>query len=126
MSGAAVVYDGAGLQLSPHFLLLSGRKSSPQWFDATLKSRGVAFLTSAFEGGGLLSQPTLRDRVGPFSVRATLQWLDLLLASLDCYTTFISLHILKPAHMTSALLPINAGGPSRTPGTFPNLLFPPL
>lgn len=64
-----------------------------------LQSGGVAFLTAAFEGGGLLSQPTLRDRVGPFSVRATLQWMDLLLASLDCYTTFIQLSILKPHHM---------------------------
>lgn len=71
-----------------------------------LKSRGVAFLTAAFEGGGLLSQPTLRDRTGPFSVRATLQWMDLLLASLDCYTTFINLHILKPAHLISEWLQI--------------------
>lgn len=84
-------------------VLLSGRKSLPQWFDGMLKSRGGAFLTSGFEGGGLLSQPTLRDRKGPFSVRATLQWMDLLLASLDCYTTFISLHILKPPHMISEL-----------------------
>ncbi|TWW70550.1 DNA-dependent protein kinase catalytic subunit [Takifugu flavidus] len=81
--------------------LLPGRKSLPQWFDGMLKSRGGTFLTSGFEGGGLLSQPTLRDRKGPFSVRATLQWMDLLLASLDCYTTFISLHILKPPHMIS-------------------------
>lgn len=73
-----------------------GKKSPPQWVDGMLKDQGVAFLISRFEGGGLLSQPTLRDLTGPFSVRATLQWMDLLLAALDCYNTFISLHIIKP------------------------------
>lgn len=76
-----------------------GKKSLPQWFESMLESQGVAFLISQFEGGGLLSQPTIRD----FSVRATLQWLDLLLASLDCYNTFINLHIIKPHHMISKL-----------------------
>lgn len=81
-----------------------GEKSLPQWFDTMLKNRGVAFLISQFEGGGLLSQPTLREVMDPFSVRATLQWMDLLLASLDCYTTFINLHIIKPHHMISKKL----------------------
>lgn len=80
-----------------------GKKSLPQWFESMLENQGVAFLTSQFEGGGLLSQPTLRVLMGPFSVRATLQWMDLLLASLDCYTTFINLHIIKPHHMISKL-----------------------
>lgn len=66
-----------------------------------LKDHGTDFLVSQFEGGGLLSQPTLRDLMGPFSVRATLQWMDLLLAALDCYNTFINLHIMKPHHMLS-------------------------
>uniref|UniRef100_A0A3Q3GYS0 DNA-dependent protein kinase catalytic subunit n=1 Tax=Labrus bergylta TaxID=56723 RepID=A0A3Q3GYS0_9LABR len=70
--------------------LLPGKKSPPQWFDGMLKEEGVGFLISRFEGGGLLSQPTLRDLSGPFSVRAALQWMDLLLAALDCYNTFIS------------------------------------
>uniref|UniRef100_A0A3B4TQG3 DNA-dependent protein kinase catalytic subunit n=1 Tax=Seriola dumerili TaxID=41447 RepID=A0A3B4TQG3_SERDU len=65
--------------------------SPPQWLDGMLKDHGISFLISRFEGGGLLSQPTLRDLTGPFSVRATLQWMDLLLAALDCYNTFISL-----------------------------------
>lgn len=73
-----------------------GKKSPPQWVDGVLKDQGVAFLISRFEGGGLLCQATLRDLTGPFSVRATLQWMDLLLAALDCYNTFISLHIIKP------------------------------
>ena len=54
------------------------------------------FLVARFEGGGLSRQPTLRDLSGPFSVRATLHWMDLLLAALDCYNTFIGLHIVKP------------------------------
>nr|XP_046226723.1 DNA-dependent protein kinase catalytic subunit isoform X2 [Scatophagus argus] len=82
--------------------LLPGKKSPPQWVDAMLKDHGTGFLISRFEGGGLLSQPTLRDLRGPFSVRATLQWMDLLLAALDCYNTFISLHIIKPHHMISS------------------------
>lgn len=81
--------------------LHSGKRSPPQWLDAMLKENGVDFLISRFEGGGLLSQPTLRDLTSPFSVRATLQWMDLLLAVLDCYNTFISLHIIKPPHMLS-------------------------
>ncbi|KAK0144676.1 DNA-dependent protein kinase catalytic subunit [Merluccius polli] len=76
--------------------LLPGKKSPSQWLDALLKERGVAFLIGVFEGGGLMSQPTLRDLSGPFSVRSTLQWMDLLLATLDCYNTFINLHIVKP------------------------------
>uniref|UniRef100_A0A8D3BVD0 DNA-dependent protein kinase catalytic subunit n=1 Tax=Scophthalmus maximus TaxID=52904 RepID=A0A8D3BVD0_SCOMX len=70
--------------------LLPEKQSPPQWLDGMLKDHGVNFLISRFEGGGLLSQPTLRDLTGPFSVRATLQWMDLLLAALDCYNTFIS------------------------------------
>ncbi|KAM4534321.1 DNA-dependent protein kinase catalytic subunit isoform 1-T1 [Odontesthes bonariensis] len=79
--------------------LLPGKKSPPQWLDGMLKDHGIDFLISRFEGGGLLSQPTLRDLTGPFSVRATLQWMDLLLAVLDCYNTFIGLHIIKPQHI---------------------------
>ncbi|XP_070708776.1 DNA-dependent protein kinase catalytic subunit [Pempheris klunzingeri] len=79
--------------------LLPGNTSAPQWVAGMLKDHGIGFLISRFEGGGLLSQPTLRDLTGPFSVRATLQWMDLLLAALDCYNTFISLHIIKPYHM---------------------------
>uniref|UniRef100_A0A3B4ZYV0 DNA-dependent protein kinase catalytic subunit n=1 Tax=Stegastes partitus TaxID=144197 RepID=A0A3B4ZYV0_9TELE len=73
--------------------LLPGKKSPPQWLDGMLKDHGTDFLISRFEGGGLLSQPTLRDLTGPFSVRATLQWMDLLLAVLDCYNTFIGISV---------------------------------
>ncbi|XP_038580578.1 DNA-dependent protein kinase catalytic subunit [Micropterus salmoides] len=82
--------------------LLPGKPSPPQWLEGMLKDHGIGFLISRFEGGGLLSQPTLRDLTGPFSVRATLQWMDVLLAALDCYNTFISLHIIKPHHMLNS------------------------
>uniref|UniRef100_A0A3P8SHR1 DNA-dependent protein kinase catalytic subunit n=1 Tax=Amphiprion percula TaxID=161767 RepID=A0A3P8SHR1_AMPPE len=79
--------------------LLPGKKSPPQWLDGMLKDHGTDFLISRFEGGGVLSQPTLRELTGPFSVRVTLQWMDLLLAVLDCYNTFIGLHIIKPQYI---------------------------
>uniref|UniRef100_A0A3P9A875 DNA-dependent protein kinase catalytic subunit n=1 Tax=Esox lucius TaxID=8010 RepID=A0A3P9A875_ESOLU len=76
--------------------LLPGKRSPSQWLDELLQKHGVGFLISRLEGGGLLTQPTLSDLAGPFTVRATLQWMDLLLAVLDCYNTFIGLHIIKP------------------------------
>ncbi|XP_034415705.1 DNA-dependent protein kinase catalytic subunit [Cyclopterus lumpus] len=82
--------------------LLPGKESPPQWVDGILKDHGKGFLISCLEGGGLLSQPTLGDLTGPFSVRATLQWMDALLAALDCYNTFIHLHIIKPNLMLSS------------------------
>uniref|UniRef100_A0A3Q2PZS8 DNA-dependent protein kinase catalytic subunit n=1 Tax=Fundulus heteroclitus TaxID=8078 RepID=A0A3Q2PZS8_FUNHE len=79
------------MELLYEFIPLLPRKSPPQWLEGMLKDHGVDFLICRIEGGGLLSQPTLRDLTGPFSVRAALQWMDLLLAALDCYNTFISL-----------------------------------
>ncbi|KAM7370115.1 hypothetical protein PAMP_011395 [Pampus punctatissimus] len=91
------------LELFYEFIpLLPEKKSPPQWLEGMLKDHGMGYLISRFEGGGLLSQPTLRDLTGPFSVRATLQWMDLLMAALDCYNTFIKLHIIKPHHMLSS------------------------
>ncbi|XP_029935630.1 DNA-dependent protein kinase catalytic subunit isoform X2 [Myripristis murdjan] len=82
--------------------LLPGNKSPSQWLEVVLEERSMGFLISQFEGGGLLSQSTLRDLLGPFSVRATIQWMDLLLAALDCYNTFISLHIIKPHYILAS------------------------
>lgn len=85
-----------------YFVCLFSENNSPsQWLDAMLKGHGGDFLILRFEGGGLLSQPTLRDLTGPFGVKSTLQWMDLLLAALDCYNTFIGLHIIRPEHMLS-------------------------
>ncbi|XP_029002542.1 DNA-dependent protein kinase catalytic subunit isoform X2 [Betta splendens] len=91
------------LALFYEFIPLLPEHNSPcQWLDAMLKVNGEDFLVLRFEGGGLLSQPTLRDLSGPFGVKATLQWMDLLLAALDCYNTFIRLHIIRPQHMLSS------------------------
>uniref|UniRef100_A0A3P9H2R7 DNA-dependent protein kinase catalytic subunit n=1 Tax=Oryzias latipes TaxID=8090 RepID=A0A3P9H2R7_ORYLA len=87
------------MELLYEFIPLLPKRSPPQWLDGMLKDRGNDLLVLCFEGGGLLSQPTLRDVTSPFSVRATLQWMDMLLAVLDCYNTFISLHIIKPQHI---------------------------
>lgn len=78
------------------FLLLTGKASPAAWLDEQVKQRGPGFLVSCLEGGGLLSQPTLREVEAPFSIRGTLQWMDLLLAALDCYSTFTKLHCMQP------------------------------
>ncbi|KAK2094816.1 hypothetical protein P7K49_026232, partial [Saguinus oedipus] len=70
-------------------------RSPNLWLKDVLKEEGVSFLINIFEGGsycqpsGILAQPTLLHLQGPFSLRATLCWLDLLLAALECYNTFI-------------------------------------
>nr|XP_014345420.1 PREDICTED: DNA-dependent protein kinase catalytic subunit [Latimeria chalumnae] len=84
--------------------LLPGKKSPAAWLDEVLKKQGVSFLIQKFEGGGntddrlsgILSQPTLCDLQEPFSLRAVVQWMDMLLAALDCYNTFIELRMINP------------------------------
>ncbi|XP_028826126.1 DNA-dependent protein kinase catalytic subunit isoform X2 [Denticeps clupeoides] len=79
--------------------LLPGKSLPAQWLEAQLKRHGPGFLISCLEGGGLLSHPTLRDLGGTFTVRATLQWLDMLLAALDCYNTFTGLRLVQPQQL---------------------------
>ncbi|XP_013375655.1 PREDICTED: DNA-dependent protein kinase catalytic subunit isoform X2 [Chinchilla lanigera] len=77
--------------------LLPGNKSPSVWLKDVTKKEDISFLINTFEGGGsscdrpsgILAQPTLFHLQGPFSLRAALQWLDLLLAALECYNTFI-------------------------------------
>ncbi|XP_060054547.1 DNA-dependent protein kinase catalytic subunit-like [Erinaceus europaeus] len=77
--------------------LLPGNKSPSSWLKDTLQKEEASFLINTFEGGGgghdrpsgILAQPTLCHLTGPFSLRATLQWLDMLLAALECYNTFL-------------------------------------
>ncbi|GAA6076648.1 DNA-dependent protein kinase catalytic subunit isoform X1, partial [Tachysurus ichikawai] len=76
--------------------LLPDKTTAAQWIDKQVKNKGQTFLIKRLEGGGLLDQPTLREVEAPFSVRATLQWMDLLLAVLDCYNTFTSLRLMQP------------------------------
>ncbi|XP_061073095.1 DNA-dependent protein kinase catalytic subunit [Conger conger] len=85
--------------------LLPGNKNPTLWLEDLLKQEGEDFLIGIFEGGGspglcgLQAQATIRDLEGPFSLRATLQWMDMLLAALDSYNTFIGLHLIKPQEM---------------------------
>ncbi|XP_063114601.1 DNA-dependent protein kinase catalytic subunit isoform X3 [Cavia porcellus] len=77
--------------------LLPGNKSPSLWLNDVIKKEDISFLINTFEGGGsscdrpsgILAQPTLFHLRGPFSLRAALRWLDLLLAALECYNTFI-------------------------------------
>uniref|UniRef100_A0A8C6A8F9 DNA-dependent protein kinase catalytic subunit n=1 Tax=Marmota marmota marmota TaxID=9994 RepID=A0A8C6A8F9_MARMA len=77
--------------------LLPGNKSPSLWLKDVIKKEDISFLINTFEGGGagcdqlsgILAQPTLLHLRGPFSLRVTLQWMDLFLAALECYNTFI-------------------------------------
>ncbi|XP_058131499.1 DNA-dependent protein kinase catalytic subunit [Dasypus novemcinctus] len=77
--------------------LLPGNKSPSLWLNDIIKKEDISFLINSFEGGGsgrehlsgILAQPTLLHLPGPFSLRAALQWMDMLLAALECYNTFI-------------------------------------
>uniref|UniRef100_A0A8C7C9I1 DNA-dependent protein kinase catalytic subunit n=1 Tax=Neovison vison TaxID=452646 RepID=A0A8C7C9I1_NEOVI len=77
--------------------LLPGNTSPSLWLKDILKNKDTSFLINIFEGGGgdcdrlsgILAQPTLFHLQGPFSLRAVLQWMDMLLAALECYNTFI-------------------------------------
>ncbi|XP_008051625.2 DNA-dependent protein kinase catalytic subunit [Carlito syrichta] len=76
--------------------LLPGNTSPSLWLKDIIKKEDISFLISTFEGGGghdrasgILAQPTLFHLQGLFSLRAVLCWLDLLLAALECYNTFL-------------------------------------
>ncbi|XP_017736835.1 PREDICTED: DNA-dependent protein kinase catalytic subunit isoform X2 [Rhinopithecus bieti] len=75
--------------------LLPGNRSPNLWLKDVLKEEGISLIINTFEGGGcdqpsgILAQPTLLHLRGPFSLQTTLCWLDLLLAALECYNTFI-------------------------------------
>ncbi|XP_054250756.1 DNA-dependent protein kinase catalytic subunit [Indicator indicator] len=84
--------------------LLPGNKSPSSWLADVLKTRDVSFLINKFEGGGsdaknpsgLLSQPTLHGMQEPFTLQAVMRWMDMFLAALDCYNTFLELRMIKP------------------------------
>ncbi|XP_042110110.1 DNA-dependent protein kinase catalytic subunit [Ovis aries] len=89
--------------------LLPGNRSPSSWLRDLVQKEGIPFLVSTFEGGGardrpagLLAQPTLRHLQGPFSLRATLQWMDALLAALECYNTFLDAGTLGAAEVLGA------------------------
>ncbi|XP_053571003.1 LOW QUALITY PROTEIN: DNA-dependent protein kinase catalytic subunit [Bombina bombina] len=84
--------------------LLPASSSLSTWLNDLIKKEGIAFLINMFEGAGsgdakcsgILHIPTLHDLHEPFSLRAVVQWMDMLLAALDCYNTFIGMRAIKP------------------------------
>ncbi|XP_067887902.1 DNA-dependent protein kinase catalytic subunit isoform X2 [Heterodontus francisci] len=84
--------------------LLPEHKTPSSWLDEILEKNDVSFLVNKFEGAGndcdrcsgIIFHPTFNDLREPFSVRTALQWMDMLLAALDCYNTFIGLHLVQP------------------------------
>ncbi|XP_068381983.1 DNA-dependent protein kinase catalytic subunit isoform X2 [Eschrichtius robustus] len=89
--------------------LLPGNKCPSLWLRDLVQKDGVSFLVSAFEGGGacnppagILAQPALLQPHGPFSLRAALQWMDALLAALECYNTFLGAGTLGAAQLLGA------------------------
>ncbi|XP_074056019.1 DNA-dependent protein kinase catalytic subunit isoform X1 [Macrotis lagotis] len=83
--------------------LLPGNISPSCWLTDILKKEDISFLINRFEGAGnvsdhlsgILVQPTLFDLQGPFTLRAVVQWMDMLLAALECYNTFIEERAVK-------------------------------
>ncbi|XP_053322155.1 DNA-dependent protein kinase catalytic subunit [Spea bombifrons] len=84
--------------------LLPGKKSPSTWLDEIIKKEGVNYLINRIEGSGaadgihsgILQIATLRDLTEAFSLRAVIQWMDMFLAALDGYNTFIGMHVIKP------------------------------
>ncbi|KAM8966776.1 DNA-dependent protein kinase catalytic subunit [Pelodytes ibericus] len=84
--------------------LLPGNKAPSAWLDEVMKKEGVNFLIRRIEGAGcvdgkhsgILHIPTLNDLDEAFSLRAVIQWMDMFLAALDCYNTFIGMRVVKP------------------------------
>lgn len=87
--------------------LFSGNTTPSLWLKDVIKRKDASFLISTFEGGGggcdrqsgILAQPTLCHVQGPFSLRAALQWMDMLLAALECYNTFIEERTLEASEV---------------------------
>uniref|UniRef100_A0A670Y1A7 DNA-dependent protein kinase catalytic subunit n=1 Tax=Pseudonaja textilis TaxID=8673 RepID=A0A670Y1A7_PSETE len=90
--------------------LLPGNPSPSSWLGDVLQKEGIYFLIKKFEGGGcegenvsgILSHPTLYELQGSFSLQAVVQWMDMLLAALDCYNTFIEPGMIKPTSNTGS------------------------
>uniref|UniRef100_A0A8C5WDN6 DNA-dependent protein kinase catalytic subunit n=1 Tax=Leptobrachium leishanense TaxID=445787 RepID=A0A8C5WDN6_9ANUR len=84
--------------------LLPGNKSPSVWLEEIIKKDGVNYLIMRFEGAGsddetrsgIFYIPTLKDLKEAFSFRAVVRWMDMFLAALDCYNTFIGMRVVKP------------------------------
>ncbi|CAF4915020.1 unnamed protein product, partial [Rotaria sp. Silwood1] len=87
--------------------LLPGIRSIREYFDLKIKSEGNIYFIERFEGtiskdkktrfkASLANQACLTDMSETFSLPIVYQWLDTLIASLDCYTWVFSQGFLNP------------------------------
>jgi DNA-dependent protein kinase catalytic subunit len=87
--------------------LLPGTRSIRDYFQLKIKSEGNAYFIDRFEGtiskekktrfkASLANQPCLTDMSEHFSLLIVYQWLDTVIASLDCYTWVFSQGFLNP------------------------------
>lgn len=72
--------------------------------DEIIKNDGIIFVINRFEGAGnvnarncgILHIATLHELKEVFTLTAVIKWMDMLLAALDCYNTFIGMRVVKP------------------------------
>ncbi|KAG9478931.1 hypothetical protein GDO78_012545 [Eleutherodactylus coqui] len=82
--------------------LLPEKKSPSAWVEEVVKKKGLSFLIEKFESAGsmdgnqcgILYIATLHE-LQKSSLRGVLQWMDMLLAALDCYNTFMGMRVVK-------------------------------
>ncbi|XP_077348787.1 DNA-dependent protein kinase catalytic subunit isoform X2 [Lithobates pipiens] len=90
--------------------LLPERKSVSAWLDEMIKNDGIIFVIKRFEGAGnmnakncgILHIATLHELKEVFTLTAVIKWMDMLLAALDCYNTFIGMRVVKSHTMLDA------------------------
>ncbi|XP_044149983.1 DNA-dependent protein kinase catalytic subunit isoform X2 [Bufo gargarizans] len=83
--------------------VLPEKKSPSAWVEEIIKKESVSFLIQRFESAGSVDGnhcgifyiTTLQD-LNKTSLRAVIQWMDMLLAALDCYNTFLGMRVVKP------------------------------
>ncbi|XP_040210104.1 DNA-dependent protein kinase catalytic subunit [Rana temporaria] len=83
--------------------LLPERKSVSAWLDEIIKNDGIIFVINRFEGAGnvnarncgILHIATLHELKEVFTLTSVIKWMDMLLAALDCYNTFIGMRVVK-------------------------------
>ncbi|XP_068093458.1 DNA-dependent protein kinase catalytic subunit isoform X2 [Hyperolius riggenbachi] len=84
--------------------LLPEKKSLSAWLDGIIEKHGAEFLIKMFESAGnvdagncgILHIATLRELDEALTLTAVIHWMDMLLAALDCYNTFIGMRVIKP------------------------------
>ncbi|XP_063961376.1 DNA-dependent protein kinase catalytic subunit-like [Lytechinus pictus] len=80
--------------------LLPGRNTPATWMANTVKERGAEYFVARFEGGGhksgIQKHPLSAYKDDQFTVKATILWLEYLLAALDSYVWVLNERLLTP------------------------------